>query len=62
VRIGNTTNFMVTMAKCCKPVYGDEIIGYVSRGRGVIVHRTDCRVFARSPNSAAQSIDADWEE
>jgi GTP pyrophosphokinase len=62
VRIGNTTNFMVTMAKCCHPVYGDEIIGYVSRGRGVIVHRTDCRVFARSPNSTAQSIDADWEE
>jgi GTP pyrophosphokinase len=59
--IGNTTNFMVTLAKCCNPVFGDEITGYVSRGRGVIVHRSDCRVFHKIPNCEAQSIDANWE-
>jgi GTP pyrophosphokinase len=61
VCIGNTTNFMVTLARCCNPVFGDEITGYVSRGRGVIVHRSDCRVFRRIPNVEAQSIDASWE-
>ncbi len=34
---------MVTYARCCDPVYGEEIVGYVTRGRGVVVHLADCR-------------------
>jgi GTP pyrophosphokinase len=60
VRIGNTTNFMVTFAKCCNPAPDDPITGYVSRGRGVIVHRTDCRVFHRIPHCEALSVEAGW--
>jgi GTP pyrophosphokinase len=62
VIIGNTRNFLVTYAKCCHPDPGDPIVGYVSRGRGVIIHRTDCRSFLANPNSAAQTIDAQWEQ
>jgi GTP pyrophosphokinase len=36
-------NLMTTMAKCCHPVPGDPVVGYVTRGRGVTIHREDCR-------------------
>lgn len=42
VLINGNANFTVRMAQCCSPVPGDEIIGYISRGRGVSVHRKDC--------------------
>lgn len=42
VLINGNANFTVRMAHCCSPVPGDEIIGYISRGRGVSVHRRDC--------------------
>ncbi len=42
VLINGNANFTVRMAHCCSPVPGDEIIGYISRGRGVSVHRKDC--------------------
>ena len=35
-------NLLTTMAKCCQPVPGDSIVGYVTRGRGVTIHRDDC--------------------
>lgn len=61
IRIGKTTNFLVKKAGCCNPEFGDDIIGYVSRGRGIIIHRADCSVFARIPNSAAQSLAVEWD-
>ena len=39
-------NVMVTYAKCCSPVPGDEIVGFVTRGRGLSVHRRDCSKIA----------------
>lgn len=42
VLINGNANFTVHMARCCSPVPGDDIIGYISRGRGVSVHRKDC--------------------
>ncbi len=42
VLINGNANFTVHMAHCCSPVPGDEIVGYISRGRGVSVHRKDC--------------------
>ena len=62
IRIGDTTNFMVKSAKCCNPIYGDEIIGYVSRGRGLIIHRVGCDNFYRIPNVAERSVSVVWEE
>jgi len=42
ILIDGYDDFLIRVSRCCNPVPGDEIIGYVSRGRGVSVHRTDC--------------------
>lgn len=52
----------VRFSKCCSPVPGDEIIGFVTRGRGISIHRTDCVNVLNLPESErARLIDADWE-
>ena len=52
----------VRFSKCCNPVPGDEIIGFVTRGRGVSIHRTDCvNVLNMSEYDRSRLIDADWE-
>ena len=61
IRIGNTTNFLISKARCCNPVFGDEIVGYVSRGRGIIIHRMDCHVFSLIPNRAERSLEVEWD-
>jgi GTP pyrophosphokinase len=43
VTIEGVGNLMTTIAKCCQPVPGDGVVGYVTRGRGVTIHRDDCR-------------------
>ena len=51
----------VRFAKCCSPVPGDEIIGFVTRGRGVTVHRTDCINIQNLPEiERVRLIEADW--
>ncbi len=42
IQVRGVSKLFTKMATCCHPVYGDPIIGYLSQGRGVIVHRTDC--------------------
>ena len=61
VKILNTTNFMLTFAKCCAPKFKDPIVGYVSRGRGVIIHRADCRIFQKIPDIEHRTIAAEWD-
>lgn len=52
----------VRFSKCCNPVPGDEIVGFVTRGRGVTIHRTDCINVLNFPESERERlIDAEWE-
>lgn len=52
----------VRFSKCCSPVPGDEIVGFVTRGRGVSIHRTDCiNVLNLSDFDRARLIDAEWQ-
>ena len=52
----------VRFAKCCSPIPGDEIIGFVTRGRGVTIHRTDCvNIIHMDENDRIRLIDAEWQ-
>lgn len=52
----------VHFSKCCSPVPGDEIVGYVTRGRGVSIHRTDCiNIINLSEIERSRLIDAEWQ-
>ena len=53
----------VRFSKCCSPVPGDEIVGFVTRGRGVSIHRTDCINVINLPEiERARLIDAEWQK
>ena len=53
----------VRCSRCCSPVPGDEIVGFVTRGRGISIHRTDCINILNLPEiDRARLIDAEWEE
>jgi GTP pyrophosphokinase len=61
VRIEDEKNLMIRFARCCRPVTGDSIIGYVSRGRGIIIHRKNCSNIANIPDFGERKIEAEWE-
>ena len=57
--VAGTTDILVSLAKCCKPVWGDDIKGYVTKGEGVSVHRSDCiNLF----NKNERLIEVSWNE
>ena len=57
------TDVAVHFSKCCSPVPGDEIVGFVTRGRGVSIHRTDCVNIMQLPDFDRQRlIEAEWQQ
>ena len=60
-RVGDEKNMMINIAQCCSPVRGDDIVGYVSRGRGIIVHRRDCPNLKNMSEIVDRSIEVEWE-
>ncbi|MDR1421063.1 MAG: HD domain-containing protein [Treponema sp.] len=61
VRVEDEKNFMIHFARCCRPVTGDSIIGYVSRGRGIIIHRKNCGNLAGISDFSERKIEVEWE-
>ncbi|MBR3249998.1 MAG: bifunctional (p)ppGpp synthetase/guanosine-3',5'-bis(diphosphate) 3'-pyrophosphohydrolase [Clostridia bacterium] len=53
-------NCLVRIAKCCTPLPGDEIVGYITKGRGVSVHRKDCKNVGDLLNEDNRMIDVEW--
>jgi guanosine-3',5'-bis(diphosphate) 3'-pyrophosphohydrolase len=63
VRVKGMQDVLVTIAKCCNPVPGDSIIGYITRGRGISVHRIDCNNVNTLMSSEKQRfIDVEWDK
>jgi GTP pyrophosphokinase len=51
---------MISMAKCCNPAVGDDIVGYVSVGRGIIVHRKDCPNLKNINDINLRMVNVEW--
>ena len=63
IRISGVGNLLTQIAGCCKPVPPEPILGYITRGRGVSVHRSDCaNVLRLRVEDRARVIDVAWEE
>ena len=63
VKISGTENTMYRFAKCCSPLPGDEIRGYVTRGRGIAIHRADCDNFiSLMEKEPEREVDVYWDE
>lgn len=61
VAIEGMDNILMRVARCCNPVPGDDIVGFVTRGRGVTVHRTDCPNLAHYSKESGRFLEAIWE-
>jgi len=62
VHVEGLDDVLVRLSRCCTPVPGDEIIGFVTRGRGVSVHRSDCaNAISLSTNQNDRLIDVEWD-
>jgi GTP diphosphokinase / guanosine-3',5'-bis(diphosphate) 3'-diphosphatase len=60
VRVHGMTDMLTTLAQCCKPLAGDSIRGYITRGKGVTVHRADC-VNVRNAADPDRIVEVEWE-
>jgi GTP diphosphokinase / guanosine-3',5'-bis(diphosphate) 3'-diphosphatase len=61
IRVKGADNVAVRLAKCCRPVPGDTIAGYVSLGRGITIHRADCKNVRALMKSPERFVDVAWE-
>jgi GTP pyrophosphokinase len=60
LEIGGVGNLLTRVAHCCKPVPGDEIVGYISRGRGIAIHRRDCKNVIDHTGTDGRWIALSW--
>ena len=62
IKIQGADGLMVRYAQCCQPVPGDTVVGYVTRGRGVSIHRSDCPNLLHLAHEPERRLDIDWTE
>ncbi|MEK6277310.1 MAG: bifunctional (p)ppGpp synthetase/guanosine-3',5'-bis(diphosphate) 3'-pyrophosphohydrolase [Actinomycetota bacterium] len=61
ISVKGVQDVAVRLAKCCRPVPGDEIVGYVSLGRGITIHRGDCKNVKALRKSPERFVDVSWD-
>lgn len=62
IRIQGADGLLVRYAQCCQPVPGDRVVGYVTRGRGVSIHRGDCPNLLLLAHEPERRLEIDWQE
>src|SRR5438876_7899398 len=62
IKIQGVDGMMVRYAQCCQPVPGDPVVGYVTRGRGVSIHRSDCPNLLMLVQEPERRLEIDWKE
>jgi len=62
IKIQGVDGLMVRYAQCCQPVPGDSVVGYVTQGRGISIHRSDCPNLLVLSAEAERRVEIDWQE
>ena len=62
VLVQGEKNVLYNLAQCCRPHYPDLIVGYVTRTKGVSIHRADCIIYQRIPNKDERSVQVEWDK
>ena len=61
IKLQGISNLMVSFGKCCNPIPGDEMVGFVTRGRGVTVHRSDCKSLPLLNKESDRLVPVEWD-
>ena len=60
ITLDGIDNLLINFGKCCNPISGDELIGFVTRGRGVTIHRSECNSLPLLNNESDRLVPVDW--
>ena len=61
IRVQGLDHLLISFAKCCQPVPGDRIIGFITRGRGIVIHRSDCTNLLSLMEDPERQVDVEWD-
>ncbi len=62
IKVDGIDDIVMKLAKCCDPVYGDEVVGYITRNRGIIVHRKDCENIQKLGYDCDRLVEVEWDD
>jgi len=61
VKVQGLDNIMISFGKCCQPLPGDNILGFIAKGRGIVIHRSDCNNVLKLLENPERKIDVTWD-
>ncbi|RKY86128.1 (p)ppGpp synthetase, partial [candidate division KSB1 bacterium] len=61
IKVQGENNLMINFGKCCQPVPGDDIIGFITKGKGVMIHRRDCSNIAQLLAEPERNVSVEWD-
>jgi len=61
IKIQGVDNFLISFGKCCQPIPGDRILGFITKGSGVVIHRADCKFISDLLQNPDTNISVEWD-